>query len=1180
MGNQRKTWLSWLYRGKRRLKSGAPPHVTAVGTYNASFADAALQLLRITSQAICKDPLHNGALQQVCNALVAFHGGLQARVALIDDNPTTPNMIRFMAAAGRSRDKLVLQLEHPFSISDVSQIAQALVARRSLVFQLNNSPFLKRRFSRSMADGYCAIIPLCEGESSLGVLLMATCETGLFTDAVLPLFNDVGAIISKGLIAAQKEHEGIAAIQRLQAVSRERAVLADISQLMFRADSEEAILNGGCRALVAAGGYAQAWVVAITDNQPTLLACGHDLSSHHADSAVAHQAHPLLSAISENIVTSYRIADTTPLQKWLPGIATKTEQCIAIPLWDGADPLGSFVIASTTTSTPPAYELEFLKELARGISFGITSLRSRRARLAAERKRHEVTELLRNAIEGSNDFIYIIDLQGRYLQFINYNGLRRYGVDPTNVIGRTPAQVWGTEIGRQEHDRLHQILARGTMVQANHILTDKNGEKRHFWVTNGPLRSEDGRLQGVFGVLRDVTDFRRAERVLRINSERLEILQSLVNHDFESESELIRTAMAEIIRLTDSIVGFFNIVEGSNLRIHMQVRRGGEIIDAPFLPKPTILPVKSTPWLECATEGRTQVVNSGVIPFGDDSIRLTMTRFACVPVMVNNNVQVLAGVANKADNYDEIDLQQIQLFMDSLWQLVLRRRADQQSHLLLASNEQSMNSVLILDATGIVTYVNRSFEEMNRVRREELLGTSIASHSFRTMVGSDTCNYLTNALNSEEVFTGELIKRHPDGTSIICEGSIYPVRNSAGVITHYTSVQRDVTAERDLRSRLEQSQKLEMVGHLTGGIAHDFNNLLQVINGYAEYLLHMIPPGGTHREEIQEIFDAGQRASQVTGRLLAFSRKQETQRKQININLLIQDFEKMLRRVVGETIEFCANLDPLVPDCIVDVSQIEQVLLNLTVNARDAMPDGGTFTISTETQTIDPIQAAALKMTPGETVVITVQDTGTGMPPEVLEQLFEPFFTTKASGKGTGLGLATVYGIIAQHKGHISYTSQPDTGTCCRIILPARSTAANVPSEKLVKHTTDLRGDGQCILIGEDEEQVRRIMAQTLIAHGYTVLEAIDGNEVIDIYKANSDNIDMIICDICMPNKGGIEMVEELTNYGRKPPILFVTGYADLADNFHTGDDKNELLIKPIATRDLLQRVKTLLATR
>lgn len=976
-----------------------------------------------------------------------------------------------------------------------------------------------------------------------------------------------------------------AAVQLLR-VSRERTVLSSISQMLVRADSEEALFAGGCRALAVSGGYPKVWAVRREGDTVAVLAYGHSVSDE-AQAAFqkrtqpdASGCHPLIDAIRQGTIEVFRAqaVGVVDLDRWLIGFTEDVQACATLPLWDGATLCGALVVGVTARNTFASEEMEFLKELSRGLSFGVTAVRSRLARLTAEQKRHETAELMRNAIEGSNDFIYVADFQGRYLQFLNCGGLRRYGIIPDRVVGRTPVQVWGPELGRQAMDRYQQILANGAISQGEVTIRSAGGDMRHLWVTNGPLRSEDGKLQGVFGVLRDVTDFRRAERVLRVNSERLEVLQSLVSSDYDSEIDLIRAGMAEIIRITKSVVGFFNPVEGDQVHIHMQVRRGGETIDAPFLPQSTVLPLLSTPWAECAQSGKTQVVNVGTTPFGDGNVRLAMTRFACVPVVVNNQVAVLAGVANKADDYEEIDVLQIRLFMESLWQLVLRRRADQQSRLLLAANEQSMSAVLILEASGIVTYVNQAFERMYAVRRDELIGENMGSAKFRAKIGDEAYVQLYDAFNRKDVFIGEMTRVRPDDTICVCEGGIYPVRNASGVITHYASVQRDVTAERDLRLRLEQSQKLELVGHLTGGIAHDFNNLLQVINGYSEYLLHQMAADHPFRNEINEIYDAGRRATHMTGRLLAFSRRKVARQNAVCLNRIIQELEKMLRRIIGETIELRTVLSPEVPECIADSSQIEQVLLNLCVNARDAMPNGGLLSIQTEVQTLDAGRAAALKMPPGQAVELTVSDTGSGMTSEVLSHLFEPFFTTKERGKGTGLGLATVYGIVMQHNGHIGFTSQSGQGASCRILLPVSKEIVepDVPEDAVV--LPGLRGNGEWLLVAEDEGPVRKILVQTLETYGYYVLAAYDGSDALKIYEANRDRIAMIICDVCMPGKGGLEMEEELrTTYEAPPPVLFVTGYADVADTLRSAGEEIELVLKPVPTQELLQRVRAII---
>lgn len=1296
------------------MKSKRSSEQTCVG-------DATSRLFQVIAHAVCSATDEATVFQGVCDTFITFKGCVQARIGVLDE--TAPSGLRFVASAGVPQQKGSARAINASRLSsddtsDTSPLVRAMEIGEPVVCPLTANAFLKRWLAPGGDHGVCAAFPLRRAQARFGVLALTAAETAVFSEHVLPSFQDIADLVAqridslriietraqahqtqarlyatryhnllqttsdafltfsdafkiiecnkaaerlfdascellcstsierwfdcsaddvaknplhamlRGALAGEPASATMRCTRsdgeafdadlkasrfedlrrdrvlvsicdttcqkqvalRLLQLTRERTVLSTISQMMVRANSVEALLADGCRALTIAGGYLTSWGVCV-ENQTgrafNVLAHGHTI--HKEIQAKLQQQdpsrdetirHPLVYAALNGLpeVCPVDGQGDAILRRCLAGFSLELQACATVPLWDGATLFGALVVGTASHESFMSEEVEFLKELSRSISFGITAVRSRLARVTAEQKRHETSELMRNVIEGSNDFIYIADFEGRYLQFLNSGGLKRYGIAPDRVLGRTPVQVWGAEVGRKALERYQQILARGTITQGEYIVCAVDGSFRHLWVTNGPLRSEDGKLQGVFGVLRDVTDFRQAERILRVNSERLEVLQSLVNTDYDSERDLIRAGMAEIIRITESTIGFFNLVENGQVRIHMQIRRAGETVDAPFLSSQLVLPLASTPWLGCAQTQKTTVVNHAVTPFGDGSVRLTMTRYACVPVVVNNRVEVLAGVANKTEEYEDIDIQQIRLFMESLWQLVLRRRADQQSRLLLAANEQSMSAVLILDAAGTVTYVNSAFEKMHAVQRQELLGEDLGSAKFRAKVGDEVYVHIYDAFSRKDVFVGEMNRKHSDGSISVYEGGIYPVRNASGTITHYASVQRDITEERDLRVRLEQSQKLELVGHLTGGIAHDFNNLLQVINGYSEFILTQMPHEHAFRNEISEIFEAGRRAAHMTGRLLAFSRRQVALQNPVCLNQVIQEIEKMLRRIIGETIELRTVLDPALPDCFADSNQIEQVLLNLCINARDSMPQGGLLTIQTQVETLDTVQAAALKMQPGPTVAISVTDTGLGMTPETMSHLFEPFFTTKASGKGTGLGLATVYGIVMQHNGHIGFSSELGQGSCCTVLLPVlQGTYVADTVENLLVSPT-LVGAGEWLIVGEDEDPVRKMLAHTLSTHGYNVLEACTGTDVLRVYKENRAHVSMIVCDVCMPEMGGLEMeIEMRAAYADAPPVLYVTGYMDLADKLRAADTEAEVVLKPVSAEELLGRVKKIL---
>jgi len=389
----------------------------------------------------------------------------------------------------------------------------------------------------------------------------------------------------------------------------------------------------------------------------------------------------------------------------------------------------------------------------------------------------------------------------------------------------------------------------------------------------------------------------------------------------------------------------------------------------------------------------------------------------------------------------------------------------------------------------------------------------------------------------------------------------------------------DVSERKKLEQQLRQGQKMEAVGRLSGGIAHDFNNLLMVIIGYGELLVERLGENDPLRKNAEEINKAGQRAASLTQQLLAFSRQQVLQPKILDLNSVVADVKKMLGRLISEDIEVTTLLDPNLGRVQADQGQIEQVIVNLAVNARDAMPHGGKLTIETANMEVDDAYAAQHRpMPPGSFIMLSVSDTGIGMDAETQSNIFEPFFTTKERGKGTGLGLATVYGVLKQSDGFIWVDSELGNGTTFKVLLPrvedrAQAVAQNTSSE-------GSRKGWETILLVEDEESVRRLILELLNAHGYTVLEAADGIAALNIAQRAHGKIDLLLTDVVMPGMSGTQVAEKVTALHPETKVLYMSGYTDFAVEHHQIPQQGRLLLrKPFTQQSLARKVREALET-
>jgi signal transduction histidine kinase/CheY-like chemotaxis protein len=434
------------------------------------------------------------------------------------------------------------------------------------------------------------------------------------------------------------------------------------------------------------------------------------------------------------------------------------------------------------------------------------------------------------------------------------------------------------------------------------------------------------------------------------------------------------------------------------------------------------------------------------------------------------------------------------------------------------------------------------------------------------------------ALTQGETVVNELIDiENFAGVRKVIKNSVAPIRDDTQAITGAVVINEDVTEVLQLENQLHQAQKMEDVGHLAGGVAHDFNNLLTIINGYSEIILDQLPTESPMRASVREIAQAGERAASLTRQLLAFSRKQVLEPKVLDLNAVVTDTAKMLRRLLGEDIDLKTVLDPGLGRVKADPGQIEQVLMNLAVNARDAMPLGGNLTIETANADLDETHTRGYpELRPGSYVVLAVSDTGIGMDEATRARIFEPFFTTKGPGQGTGLGLATVYGIVKQSNGQVDVSSEPGQGTTFKIHLPVVEEVI-APGKSQPAPNAPLRGN-ETILLAEDEPALRALTRHILQLHGYTVLEATPSDRALRIAEDYTGTIHLLVTDVVMPVMSGRQLAERLAAIRPGVKVLYLSGYADDAVIRHgILQAETAFLQKPFTPSSLAAKVREVL---
>jgi PAS domain S-box-containing protein len=506
---------------------------------------------------------------------------------------------------------------------------------------------------------------------------------------------------------------------------------------------------------------------------------------------------------------------------------------------------------------------------------------------------------------------------------------------------------------------------------------------------------------------------------------------------------------------------------------------------------------------------------------------------------------------------------------------ITERKRVQAAHDRLAmAVEQSAETVVITDTKGTILYANPAFEKTSGYTRAEALGQNPRVLKSGKQ-DADFYARMWQTLRCGEIWHGHFINRRKDGTLYEEEATISPVRDAGGKVINFVAVKRDVTHEVQLETQFRQAQKMEAIGQLAGGVAHDFNNILAVIQMRSDLLKS---EGGLSNEQADSVDEIGvtvQRAVALTRQLLLFSRREVFQPRDLDLNETIANTTKMLKRMLGETIEMQLKLAAQPLFLHADASMLDQVLMNLCVNARDAMPGGGRLVIETSGVELDEMAVAqSVHARPGSFVCLSVSDSGGGIPSEILPQIFEPFFTTKPVGKGTGLGLATVFGIVQQHQGWINVYSEVGHGTTFRIYLPRLT--GNVVVKSAPPAFAAMRGGNETILLAEDDPDLRVAVRKALSQLGYRILEAPTGVKALEVWQENRNEISLLLTDLVMPDgMTGKDLALRLLQENPKLKVIYMSGYSAevVGRDFPFTEDVN-FLTKPFPAQKLAQTIR------
>jgi PAS domain S-box-containing protein len=806
-------------------------------------------------------------------------------------------------------------------------------------------------------------------------------------------------------------------------------------------------------------------------------------------------------------------------------------------------------------------------------SFGMYEDITERRR--AEQAQREAEERFRSLFENATEGIFQSTTDGRYLS-VNPALARMCGFSsPSEMI--SSVEDLGTEIYADPNVRTvfkHLVEKYGSVKDFEYEVRRRDGAK--IWISENAhvVRNPDGEILSYEGTIEDITARKRAELERQVTFEIIHAVN--VTDNLDDLMRLIHIALKKVLYAENCFIALY---ESSTGMFHFPFfvdqfdqapppQRVGKSCTAHVYRTGQAMLIPQRTFDLLAEEGKVELVGTPSPSWLGVPLR---TPAATIGVLVVQHYE-------DENAYTERDQEFLGSVGGQIALAIERKRSEEK-----VRESEARLRVLVEQLPAVLWTVDRG------LRFTSALGAGFARLKIRPddLVGMSLLDYFETADQTflpiaahRRAVSGEPMTFHVEWKSGSYACHVEPLRDSDGQVSGAICMSLDITDRKQLEEQLRQAQKMEAVGRLAGGIAHDFNNLLMVIQGYSDLLVERLPDGDPLRRNAEQIQMASQRASSLTRQLLAFSRKQMLAPKILNVQSVVAEMEKILRRLIGEDVQLETSSAPDLGLIKADRSQIEQVILNLAVNARDAMPQGGRLTIETANVELDASYShPPAVLSPGRYVMLAVTDNGCGMDAETQAHVFEPFFTTKEKGKGTGLGLATVYGVVKQSGGYVWVYSEPGRGTSFKIYLPRIEETA-VPAVRDGKKETQIPERGsETILLVEDEKGVRELAREYLASSGYTVIEAEDGHTALELAAMHVGPIHLLLTDVVMPGISGRELAERVSQIRPGIKIIYMSGYTDQAV-VHHGILRNDavLLQKPFTLMTLAGKLREMLA--
>ncbi|MFH0958143.1 MAG: PAS domain S-box protein [Pseudomonadota bacterium] len=747
----------------------------------------------------------------------------------------------------------------------------------------------------------------------------------------------------------------------------------------------------------------------------------------------------------------------------------------------------------------------------------------------------ESEEKYRNLVESIGDVIFEIDGRGA-LTYISPAVRNAFGYEAEDFVGKTFLEFVHPEDRGLLIERFAE-LTKGVEYPLEYRVVGKSGEVHDVRTHTKPIL-KDNAFEGARGTFIDITERKRSEEAVQRSEKFLEqVLENIPNMIFVKDAENLR--FVRFNKAGEDLLGYSREdLLGKN--------------DYDFFP-PAQADFFVAKDRSVLVEGKLLDISEEEIETKNKGKRILHTKK--IPILnADGTAQFLLGISED---------------------ITERKQFEESQRLLSTAIEQAAEAVVITDSNGIIQYVNPAEEKSSGYGRDELIGKGV--DIFKSDKHDDIFyGDLWATIRSGKVWTGHFINRKKDGSLYHEDATISPVYDQSGNLANFVSVKHDITKQIELQEQLFQAQKMEAIGNLAGGFAHDFRNMLQVVMGSLELIEFNKDLPDHLRTDLARIRKAATSGAELVKGMLVFSRKTSVQLEPLNLNELVEQVESLLARTIPKMIKMDVVKALDLSSIKGNSTQIEQILMNLAINAADAMPDGGTLTIRTVTTVLDEKFCSSHPGTkPGRYVLLSVTDTGSGMNEETIRRIFEPFFTTKGKGKGTGLGLAVVYGIVEQHAARIICESKPAIGTSFKIYFPA---IEEVTHEQLSEKTESPKGQGETILVVDDEPEILEMISHQLTGANYKVIRASNARDAVELYEKHREEIQLVLLDLIMPEIGGKQCLEALRNMGPNIKVIIITGHNRRGMTQELKEaGARDFILKPFDTPQLLEKIRKII---